>query len=160
MKIVKPVRLPTGLRRKLYRIPIRAYNLHLGWIFGRRLLLLNHSGRRTGKQRQSVLEIVERDPADGSFTVASGWGASADWYRNVLHTPQVSVQVGPRTMAMTARPLSEDEGGEVFARYASHHQWAAKRLLPRVLGLSVDGSRADFRAVGRHLPFIRFVPRT
>jgi hypothetical protein len=28
------------------------------------------------------------------------------------------------------------------------------------MGFSVDGSEADFRAVGRHMPFVRFVPRS
>ncbi len=56
-------------------------------------------------------------------------------------------------------PLAEEEGAEIFVKYASRHRTAAKYVLPRVLGFSVDGSDADFRAVGRRVPFIRFVPR-
>jgi deazaflavin-dependent oxidoreductase (nitroreductase family) len=157
MKIVKNIQPPAGLTRLLFRIPIRLYRLRLGWLFGSRLLLLNHTGRVSGKPRQTVLEVAERD-GDG-YVVASGWGPTAAWYRNILHTPEVTIQVGTRTIPVTAIPLDKDEGAEVFARYGSRHRAAAKYMLPRVLGFSVDGSDADFRAVGQHLPFVRFVPR-
>jgi deazaflavin-dependent oxidoreductase (nitroreductase family) len=139
-------------------MPIRLYRLGLGWLFGRRLLLLNHIGRVSGKPRQVVLEVVAHNPADGSYVVASGWGPTAAWYRNILHTPNVTIQVGTRTMPMKAEPLGRDEGAAIFADYASRHRMAAKYLLPRLMGFSVDGSDADFRAVGERMPFVRFVP--
>jgi deazaflavin-dependent oxidoreductase (nitroreductase family) len=139
----------------LFRAPIYVYRSGLGWLFGDRLLLLNHVGRVSGNRYQTVLEVAARE-ADGNFVVASGWGANASWYRNVLRTPNVTIQVGNRVMAVTAVPLREDEGAEIFARYASRHRRVAKYVLPRVLGFSVDGSDADFRAVGRRMPFVRF----
>jgi len=157
MKIVKNVQPPAGLTRFLFRIPIQLYRLRLGWLFGSRLLLLNHIGRVSGKPRQTILEVAERD--GNSYVVASGWGPTAAWYRNVLRTPDVTIQVGTRTIPVTATPLANDEGAQVFVRYGSRHRTAAKYVLPRVLGFSVDGSDADFRAVGKQLPFIRFVPR-
>lgn len=160
MHIVKDVRPPTGLSRLVYRLPIHVYRPVLGWIFDSRPLLLDHIGRRTGKRRQSVLEVVEHDHVDGSVVVASGWGASSAWYSNVMHTPAVSIQVGTRTLAVTAVPIPPDEGEYIFARYVAHDPMAATWLLPRLLGYSIDGSLADFRAVGRHLPFVPFVPHT
>jgi deazaflavin-dependent oxidoreductase (nitroreductase family) len=157
VKIVKNVQPPTGLTRFLFRIPIHVYRLRLGWLFGSRLLLLNHIGRVSGKPRQTILEVAERD--GDSYVVASGWGLTAAWYRNILHTPDVTIQVGRRTIPVTAVPLDKEEGAKVFVRYGSRHRTAAKYMLPRVLGFSVDGSDADFRAVGQHFPFVRFVPR-
>jgi deazaflavin-dependent oxidoreductase (nitroreductase family) len=159
VKIVKNVQPPTGLSRLLFRIPIYFYRLGLGWLFGERLMLLNHIGRVSGKQRQTVLEVVTHDPADNSFIVASGWGPTAAWYRNVVHTPDVSIQVGRRTILVTALPLPENDGADIFAQYAARHRTAAKHLLPRLMGFAVDGSEADFRAVGQRMPFVRFVPR-
>lgn len=160
VQITKRLQPPTGLSRVLFRVPIHIYRAGLGWTLGNRILLLHHVGRVSGRQRQAVLEIVEHDPADDSFVVASGWGPTAAWYRNVTHTPDVTIQVGRRTIPATAVPLTDDEGAETFVRYATKHRWAAKYLLPRVLGFSVDGSEADFRAVGQRLPFVRFVPRS
>ena len=157
MKIVKNIQPPAGLTRLLFRMPIYLYRLRLGWLFGSRLLLLNHVGRVSGKSRQTVLEVAEHD--DDSYVVASGWGPDAAWYRNILQTPAATIQVGTRTMSVTAIPLDKEEGANIFMRYASRHRRSAKYLLPRILGFSVDGSDADFRAVGHHMPFVRFVPR-
>ncbi|BBX08220.1 nitroreductase [Mycolicibacterium aichiense] len=143
----------------LYRMPIYAYRLGCGWIFGDRLMLLNHIGRVSGAPRQAVLEVVRHDRGHDRYVVASGWGPTAAWYRNVLHTPRVSIQVGRRRIPVTAVPLSPEEGADVFARYAARHRTLARHLLPRLMGFSVDGSEGDFRAVGLHLPFVEFVPR-
>lgn len=160
MRIIKNVQPPTGLSRLLFRMPIHLYRLGFGWLFGSRLLLLNHVGRVSGKPRQVVLEVVAHDRTGGSYVVASGWGPSAAWYRNILHTPTVTIQVGIRKRRVKAVPLSRDEGAGIFADYASRHRMAAKYLLPRLMGFSVDGSEADFRAVGERMPFVRFVPAT
>lgn len=160
MKIVKNVKPPTGLTRLLFRVPIYVYRAGLGWMLGHRIMLLHHVGRVSGKQRQAVLEVVEHNPADDSFVVASGWGQTAAWYRNVVRMPDVTIQVGRRTIPVRAVPLSEDEGADIFARYGVRHRMAAKYLLPRLMGFSVDGSEADFRAAGRHMPFVRFAPRS
>lgn len=158
MEIVKEIRPPAGLSRLLFRLPLHLYRAGLGPMFGHRLLVVNHIGRVTGKRRQVVLEVIVHDD-DGSYVVASGWGPSAAWYRNVLNTPDATIQIGRRTIPVTATPISADEGSEIMAAYATKHRWAAKHLLPRLMGYSVDGSEADFREVGRHMPFIRFVPR-
>ena len=157
MKVVKNVRPPAGLTRFLFRIPIHLYRLRLGWLFGSRLLLVNHIGRISGKPRHTVLEVAEHE-AD-SYVVASGWGPTAAWYRNILHTPEVSIQVGRRMIPVTAVPLTADQGAEIFARYADRHRAAATYLLPRLMGFSVDGSEADFRAVGQRMPFVRLATR-
>lgn len=116
-----------------------------------------HIGRISGNPRRAILEVVEHD--GDSYVVASGRGRTAAWYRNILHRSDVTIQVGTQTMPVTAVPLSKEEGGQVFGRYGSRHPTAAKYVFPRVLGFCVDGSDADFRAVGQHLPFVRFVPR-
>jgi deazaflavin-dependent oxidoreductase (nitroreductase family) len=143
----------------LFRLPLPLYRLRLGWVFGRRVLVVNYVGYRTRQQRRVVLESVTHGADDGSYVVASGWGPEAAWYRSLRQTPAVTIQVGARTAPVTAVPLSADEGAEIFARYAVRHRRAAKFLLLRLMGYAVDGSEADFRAVGRQLPFVRLVPR-
>lgn len=159
MKIIKNVQPPKGMSRLLFRLPIYGYRLGVGWLFGDRLMLLNHRGRVTGKPRQTVLEVVAHDLADDTFVVASGWGSTAAWYQNVIHTPEASIQVGRRTIPVTAVALPQDQGADIFAKYAVQHRTAAKHLLPRLMGYAVDGSEADFRAAGRRMPFVKFVPR-
>ncbi|MDF4253656.1 nitroreductase family deazaflavin-dependent oxidoreductase [Streptomyces sp. WMMB303] len=158
MEIVKRPAPPTGIRRMLFRAPIHLYRLRLGWLFGGRLLLLNHTGRVSGKPRRVVIEVVEHDRTDGSYVVCSGFGPEAAWYRNLLATPEASIQVGVRTLPVTAHPLDTEEGGDFMARYAPRHPRTARKLV-RFMGFSVDGTQEDYRAVGRKLPFVRLSPR-
>lgn len=136
------------------RLPIHLYRVGLGPLFGRRLLLLIHTGRTTGLTRKTVIEVVEHDPAGGSWSVASGFGPKAEWYRNLLHTPQATIQVGRRYYPVTAHPVAPEDGGRLMARYAARHPLAARRLC-RFMGYEVDGTEADYRRVGESVPFLR-----
>lgn len=158
MRVVKEIRPPAGLSRLVLRTPISLYRLKMGWLFGDRLLLLNHIGRVSGKRRQTVLEVVEHD--SDSYVVASGWGPKAAWYRNVLSVPDVTIVVGTRMIPVRAVPLSAEQGAEVFVRYGLRHRTIARVVLPHILGFAVDGSETDFRAVGQQLPFVRLIPRS
>src|SRR5690606_34219031 len=158
VRINKTPEPPSGLWRVFFRLPIHLYRLRLGWLLGGRFLLLTHTGRISGKQRQAVLEVVDHDSRDGSYVAPSGFGPRANWYQNVLATPHVTIQVGRRTMPVTAAPLSADDGAEIMARYARRHPTAAKQLC-RIMGFGVDGTIGDYQEVGRHIPFVRFTPR-
>ncbi|GAA2332474.1 hypothetical protein GCM10010431_64270 [Streptomyces kunmingensis] len=71
--------LPRGRRRRLARLPLALYRAGLGPLFGRRLLLLHHTGRSSGLDRQVVLEVVASDAERGSWSLASGFGPRAAW---------------------------------------------------------------------------------
>ncbi|CNG32324.1 deazaflavin-dependent nitroreductase family protein [Mycobacterium tuberculosis] len=157
MEILDRPALPKGLRRTVVRLPIHLYRMRLGRLMGTRFLLLEHIGRKSGKRRQVVLEVIER--SEDGFIVCSGFGARADWYRNVLAHPDVTIQVADRRLDATAHPLDPAEGGEIMARYAPRHPKAAARLV-RLMGFIVDGTADDYRRVGRELPFLRLSPKT
>lgn len=153
MKIIGTPSAPTGLRRLLWRLPLYLYRLGLGRLFGHRWMLLTHTGRVSGKPRQTVLEVVEHG-AD-HYIVASGFGTRADWYRNVRAHPEVTIETGGRRTTATAVMLPAAQGGDLMTRYAARRPRTARRLC-RIMGFAIDGSAADYRAVGEHIPFIRF----
>ncbi|MET7644946.1 nitroreductase family deazaflavin-dependent oxidoreductase [Streptomyces sp. NPDC005426] len=152
---------PAGLRRVAARLPVHMFRAGLGPLFRGRLLLLVHTGRTTGLSRRTVIEVVESVPVDGrrSWTVASGFGPGADWYRNLLRTPHATVQVGRGFHAVTAHRLPAEEGGDLMARYAPRHPRTARRL-SAFMGFTVDGSAEDYRRVGASIPFVRLVEAT
>jgi len=152
-----PARRPGSWTRRLFRAPAVLYRLRLGWIFGRRLVLVNHAGRRTGLLHRTVLEVVDRDPETGTLTVASGFGPSADWYRNLLAHPETEVVLGSRHFPARAHPVAPDAGAQIMCRYARRRRRLARRIV-RVLGYEVDGSDDSFAEVGRTLPFLWLVP--
>ena len=47
--------------RRLARAPIWLYRARLGWCLGPRFVLVEHTGRASGKTRQTVLEVIARD---------------------------------------------------------------------------------------------------
>ena len=152
MEIPKRPAPPSGLRRTLFRLPVHLYRMGLGPLFGDRFLLLEHVGRASGEPRQAVVEVVEHSGDD--YVVCSGFGPRSDWYRNLRKTPRATVRVGRSRFAVTAHPLDAEEAGELMIRYALRHPRAAARLL-RYMGFIVDGTKDDYRRVGRELPFVR-----
>ena len=145
---------PHGFKRLLLRAPIWFYRLGLGWLLGKRFLLLHHLGRRSGLPRQTVLEVVKYHPDTVAYCVASGYGERSDWYRNLLKTPAARMQVGNRRMNVMAHPLTPEQSGEAMVDYARRYPKAA-RLICRQVGCQVDGSEDDYRAVGREaIPFV------
>ena len=83
---------PGALLRFGLHLPTWLYRMHLGWILGERFLLLRHVGRKSGKTRRNVLEVVSHDRVTNTFFVVSGWGHKADWYRNIHQQPQVEIR--------------------------------------------------------------------
>lgn len=143
-----------GLTRLLFRLPVWLYRLRLGWLLGRRFLLINHVGRKSGRHYRTVVEVARHDPATKTYVVASGYGPGADWYRNLGHTPDVTIQVGRRRMDAHAELLSPQESAEEMVDYARRHP-AAARNLTKMIGYEVDGSEADYRELGQsQIPFV------
>lgn len=82
------------------RCPARLYDWNAGWILGRRFRCLTHTGRRTGRQYRTMLEVIGENPVVGEVIVLAGLGRSAQWYRNVVAgkaTDLVPVPTLPRT---------------------------------------------------------------
>ena len=158
-KKVGDPQLPTGIKRLLFRAPIWLYSAGLGGMMGGRFLLLNHTGRKSGQPRQTVLEVADFDPQSGTCFVASGFGKKSDWYLNILKTPDVTIQRGSKILPATARPLSPEDSGQAMVDYAQRNPRAAKQLM-RLCGYEVDGSDEDYSIMGRDiLPFVAFSPR-
>lgn len=151
----KPV---TGLKKFLFRAPVFLYRIGLGGLLGKRFLLLNHIGRKSGMVRQTVLEVVNHDEETDTYYIASGFGRKSDWYLNILKYPNVSIQVGWRKMGVTAVPLTPEESGQAMVDYARRHPTAAKNL-SKILGFDIS-SEEEYRSVGReYIPFIALIPR-
>lgn len=115
--------------RWLVRAPIWIYRARLGWLFGQRLLLLEHTGRKSGQPRYVVLEVVDRRL--GGYSVVAGFGERAQWLRNVDADPRVRVSVGRRDrVPATARRLPPSEVRRTLQQYARQHPRAWRRLAP------------------------------
>ena len=136
--------------RPLVRAPIFLFKARLGFLFGGRLLMLEHRGRRSGLWRRVVLEIVDR-PDPSTCVVVSGFGRRAQWYRNVEADPEVRVWLGSaRPAPATARALGTEEAAAALRRYAVAHprSWSSLRpVLERTLGTPITNEGTELPMV-------------
>jgi deazaflavin-dependent oxidoreductase (nitroreductase family) len=95
----------------IFKIPILYYKLGLGWMLGKRFLLLSTTGRKTGKPRHTPLEYVY-NPKDDTYRVSPGWGGNTDWFKNLRHDPHVMVQVGRRKFKAVAEAALDEESAD------------------------------------------------
>ena len=124
----------TGARvlrsRRLMRAPVRIYQARAGALFGSRILMLEHIGRKSGASRYAVLEVVDHSTAD-VYVVASGFGRKAQWFRNIEANPRVRVYVGSHApRRATARVLDKAEADRTLAAYRDRHPRAWERFRP------------------------------
>ncbi|QGK72029.1 nitroreductase family deazaflavin-dependent oxidoreductase [Allosaccharopolyspora coralli] len=114
--------------RSLARSPITLYRSGFGRLLGSRMMMLEHTGRRSGQQRFVCLEVVER-PAPNRLVIVSGFGERSQWFRNLQAHPACFVSTGGRDrVPATARMLSEDESAAALRRYQQAHPRAWKHL--------------------------------
>lgn len=79
------------------------------------LLLLTHTGAKTGKKRTNPLACFR----DGEHYVVAGSKGGAptnpDWYYNLLSNPHAMIEVGTEKLEITAKPASPAERKRLWA---------------------------------------------
>jgi deazaflavin-dependent oxidoreductase (nitroreductase family) len=153
---IKDIKPPHGLARLALRFPIWLYRMGLGGLLGTRFIMLTHTGRKSGKLRHTVLEVVRYEKAGDKFTVAVGFGPESDWYQNIRKNQHVMVQCGTKHWEMVAKFLSPEQAGEALLDYNQRHP-TALRELARFMGYRIDGSLADIRALGQYISMVTFL---
>jgi len=145
---------PGKLMRLIFRAPIFLYRLGLGGLMGKRLLMLTHIGRKSGRPRYAVLEVARHDSSTGTFLVPAAYGRKADWYLNLLKTPEVVVNHRGRQLDVVAETLPMDDAAAEFGIYTATHPSAAKNL-GKLMGVPFD----DLRALAEKVPLVALRPR-
>jgi deazaflavin-dependent oxidoreductase (nitroreductase family) len=150
---------PRGVKAIPWRLPIWFYRLGLGGMLGKRFLLLNHVGRKTGQPRQAVLEVIRSFPSEDRYLVVSGFGKHSHWYQNIKQEPRVTIQVGNKRLKVIAEELDPAAAGEMMLDYATNNPGAIKAL-SRMLGYEIEPTPAGYRSFGEGIPVIQFSPLT
>ncbi|NMD54485.1 MULTISPECIES: nitroreductase family deazaflavin-dependent oxidoreductase [Tsukamurella] len=127
--------------RRLVRAPIWLFRHGLGPVLGPRMVMIQHTGRKSGEPRFVVLEVVDRPDPD-TVIVCSGFGETSQWYRNLRAQPECRVTVGRRERAAHADLLGGADSAAVLDRYRAAHPAAWERLrgaIEHAVGHTVDG---------------------
>jgi deazaflavin-dependent oxidoreductase (nitroreductase family) len=141
--------------RWIVRAPVWLCRARLGLVFGSRLLMLEHTGRKTGARRYVVLEVVGH-PDPRTWIVAAGFGDRAQWLRNIRANPAVRVYAGAhRPAPATGRPMASEEAAAALTAYARRHPRARAALRPvfqATLGARIDGEGTSLPMIALTLP--------
>ncbi len=150
---IREVAPPRYFGRWLARFPIWLYRVRLGWVLGKRFLMITHIGRKSGLPRKTVLEVVSHNTMTNTYYIAAGFGERADWFLNLTKTPQVRVQVGLQQWEARAERLPPEKAAYLLLNYARRHPLVMYELT-RVMGYRVDGTDEDYLALGRIIPIM------
>lgn len=157
-KVLRNKPLPKGFKRLLMRSPLLLYKLGLGWVMGGRFLRLRHRGRKSANVHDTVLEVVGHDKDTGTYYIASGWGEGSNWFRNILRTPGVGVQVGSRKFKAKAERLPEDKGSEILFRYAQKYPKAFRILTDKILEEKLEPTKENAARMAKYVPVAALKP--
>ena len=95
---------------------------------------------------------MRHDQANDTYIIASGFdGEKAQWFQNLMKTPDVTIQVGRRKLAALRPPAVPGR------KWRNRIMPAATNGSPQsglVHGIETDGTEAGYRALGQQLPFI------
>jgi deazaflavin-dependent oxidoreductase (nitroreductase family) len=149
---------PKGILRFLFRIPIWLYRARLGWLLGNRFLMLTHTGRKSGKPRQVVLEVVHHDTETGAYFVAAGWRGKADWFKNIQTNPAIKVTVSTQTFAANAQIITPTVATNIYLDYARRYPLAFREISHLMMGETLQATPADCSRLAQSVPLVRLLP--
>ena len=118
------------LALQLLRAPLCLYKLGWGpalnWL---PLLILTTRGRNSGLARHVLVEYRRHG---SKYYIVSGWGADADWYRNIQQDNRVTIQRGEHIVDARAQRV-DDPAEALRALYMfSRNSWIYESLFARM----------------------------
>ncbi len=111
-----------------------------GWFEGQTLLLLHHTGAKSGAERVNPLVYQQVGDSYAIFAARAGAPRHPDWYYNLVAHPDATAEVGTGIVHVRARVADPDERDPIYARqreiaanFADYEKSAAPRVIPVIL---------------------------
>jgi deazaflavin-dependent oxidoreductase (nitroreductase family) len=107
---------------------------------GATVLLLHHTGAKSGTERVNPLMYKPVGDSFAIFASKAGGPSNPDWYYNLAAHPDTTIEVGTNTVKVRARVTDEDERGQIWEKqketnpgFAEYETSAAPRQIPVVV---------------------------
>jgi deazaflavin-dependent oxidoreductase (nitroreductase family) len=117
-----------------------------GMFEGMPLLLLHHTGAKSGASRINPLAFQDDDGRYVIFASKAGAPSNPDWYHNLKAHPNVSIEVGTDTIDVLASEATGAERERLFRtqvervpQFAEYEKTAGERIIPVVVLTPVTG---------------------
>jgi deazaflavin-dependent oxidoreductase (nitroreductase family) len=131
----------------MWRLGLGNYINSLPDVMGR-IMVLTHTGRKTGIQRRTPVNYVE---IHGDIYCTAGFGKIADWYRNIVKDPHVEVWLPQGWWEGVAEDVSHHpDRTEIMRQVLIASGFAARSLGMNPKEMSAEqiaSSSADYRLI-------------
>jgi deazaflavin-dependent oxidoreductase (nitroreductase family) len=124
----------------------RANDGHVGGMFeGNTLLLLHHTGAKSGQERVNPLAYQADQGRYVVFASKAGAPTNPDWYHNLKANPNVTIEVGSETIPVVAKEATGEERDRLYRAQAervpsfAEYEQKTDRAIPVVLLTPTDG---------------------
>jgi deazaflavin-dependent oxidoreductase (nitroreductase family) len=142
--------------KKVQGIHRRLYESGRGWVVGWMILLLEHTGRRSGKRYATP---VQYERIDGAYYIGAARGAKADWFRNVQADPRVHVRVGRREFDCRAEPIIDPERVTGYLEFRlKKHPIMVGLMMKCAHGLPLRPAHQQLVDLAKDLAVVRLTP--
>jgi deazaflavin-dependent oxidoreductase (nitroreductase family) len=116
-----------------------------GMFDGMPLLLLHHTGAKSGKRRTNPLVYLSDDGRYVVFASKAGAPTNPDWYHNLKAQPKLAIEVGPDKLDVVASEATGEERERLYRTQAERQPQFAEY---------------EVKAGGRVIPVIVLTPTT
>ena len=150
---------PSGLLKFFFKVPLYVHKMGLGgWekLIGAEWMLIATTGRKTGKRREAMVDVMDHDKSTDTYYIEAAYGARADWYRNIQSNPVFEAQVGRRKFHARAAPLSSADTGEMLVQFFRRKP-AYTRSVMAMVGMKFK-DEDELRALGSTLTLLAIHP--
>ena len=128
----------------------RANDGRMGGAFeGMQLLLLHHTGAKSGTRRINPVAYLADDGRYVVFASRGGAPANPAWYHNLMAHPDATIEVGRDTIDVVASEATGEERERLYGAQAeripqfAEYQKRTQRLIPVIVLTPREGSHQN-----------------
>lgn len=151
---------PRTLLKIFFKLPIFLHKIGLGgWerLIGAHWMLLKTTGRKTGKPRETMVDIMDHDKANDTYYIEAAYGSRSDWYKNIQATPIFEAKVGRRKFNASARELNKNETAEKLIEFFRRNP-VYTRIVMAMVGMKFKDEK-ELKEIGSTLTLLAVTPR-
>jgi len=143
----------SGLHKALFMWPVHLWRLGLAPIIGHHMMLISHTGRKSGLPRRTMTESYRLD--DRSYAPCA-FGEQAQWYKNIAADPRVTIQTADGALSAIASRVTD--GDELVALFELIRQRSSSMLELYLDFLDISPEPEDIIAKKDRIYWFRFDP--
>lgn len=150
---------PQGFLKFFFKFPVWLHKIGLGgWerLIGAQWMLLTTTGRKSGKPRETMVDVMDYDEATDTYYIEAAYGDRADWYRNIQANPVFEAKVGRRKFKARAGSLTSEGTGDLLVKFYREKP-AYTRSVMAMVGMKFNGED-ELRAIASKLLLLAVHP--